>query len=723
LQATPGPNQTVVVVPGPNQFIEPDSGAAGAAPFMTWDGQRWQVAPYNAAGCGSLFPSDVAMVGSELYIAGNMADICGTGVDHLARYDATAGSWAAVVGALNAQVNAIEWDGNDRIYIGGAFDRIGTADVNHIVYIQQGNVMSLFDQGNLASGTNLPVRDIGFGSGGVLAVGDFSTAGGETGGTCCVALWNPGTEDWTMFPEIAAGLAVSTINEVLGVGSQIYIGGGWSFPSEPPENQPSQAAVGDGSGFGFLADDPRRAVNEIASTGGGVFFAANGFDFNLGDGTSGSGPNLGEWVGFWQPLGDNQLPLPSDIDIFGAGDVFITLNNNTRGATTANDALVTAGTALFDPGTRAYKPLGQGVGFYDESTTEAGGQIRALALFEGQLVVGGRLNFAGHRLMCCGLAARDAQEDASSWSALDSFEGDVHALAALDGALWAAGALTSAGGVAVTHAARWDGSSWTVSDSGLPGGILIRDLHVFNGELYAGASTPSGGAILDGNFLFRWTGTQWEKATAESSAGAVVAMTTHQNAIHVAGILPAGAFAIAHVARFEDGQFVAIGLAPGTGAPVSTVFSDGSTLYAGGSFASIDGITARHIAAWDGSNWSALGSGLGSDSFSEVLAIADFNDQLIAAGDFADRGDGTLRTISRIAWFDGSDWQPLANGVVDFRNGSGQVNALMANDSELWLGGQFDQAGGRGAPLALAFNIARLEDRDVIFDEGGFEGP
>jgi trimeric autotransporter adhesin len=40
----------------------------------------------------------------------------------------------------------------------------------------------------------------------------------------------------------------------------------------------------------------------------------------------------------------------------------------------------------------------------------------------------------------------------------------------------------------------------------------------------------------------------------------------------------------------------------------------GSTLYAGGDFTTAGGIAANYIAQWNGSSWSALGSGMNNDS-------------------------------------------------------------------------------------------------------------
>jgi hypothetical protein len=59
-------------------------------------------------------------------------------------------------------------------------------------------------------------------------------------------------------------------------------------------------------------------------------------------------------------------------------------------------------------------------------------------------------------------------------------------------------------------------------------------------------------------------------------------------------------------------------------------------LYAGGEFTTAGGNSANYIAMWDGSSWSALGSGL--DGNVDALAI-DSNGNLYAGGLFTSPGN------------------------------------------------------------------------------------
>lgn len=85
-------------------------------------------------------------------------------------------------------------------------------------------------------------------------------------------------------------------------------------------------------------------------------------------------------------------------------------------------------------------------------------------------------------------------------------------------------------------------------------------------------------------------------------------------------------------------------------------------LYAGGSFTSIGGVPAAHIARWDGSSWSPLGDGLDGP----VYAIAEFDDgsgpALYAVGRF-DSIDG-VNSVLAARYRPGSGWERIGDGLV-----------------------------------------------------------
>jgi hypothetical protein len=72
----------------------------------------------------------------------------------------------------------------------------------------------------------------------------------------------------------------------------------------------------------------------------------------------------------------------------------------------------------------------------------------------------------------------------------------VRSLAVYKGELYVGGDFTIAGGIAANYIAKWDGTSWSALGSGTNATVL--SLGVYNGDLYAGGSfTVAGGSNAD----------------------------------------------------------------------------------------------------------------------------------------------------------------------------------------------------------------------------------
>ena len=71
---------------------------------------------------------------------------------------------------------------------------------------------------------------------------------------------------------------------------------------------------------------------------------------------------------------------------------------------------------------------------------------------------------------------------------------------------------------------------------------------------------------------------------------------------------------------FSDANWISMGGIPGASSPVRAAAVDGSgNLYIGGEFAVVGDVIANYIAKWDGSSWSALGSGISNDYQTSIL--------------------------------------------------------------------------------------------------------
>src|SRR5258705_9127541 len=92
---------------------------------------------------------------------------------------------------------------------------------------------------------------------------------------------------------------------------------------------------------------------------------------------------------------------------------------------------------------------------------------------------------------------------------------------------------------------------------------------------------------------------------------------------------------VSAAADFTDANWISLGGIPGANSQVYAAVMDGSgNLYIGGGFTLVGDVIANRIAKWNGSSWSALGSGLNC----RVAALAGSGSDVDAGGDFTTAG-------------------------------------------------------------------------------------
>src|SRR5436309_7941036 len=113
-------------------------------------------------------------------------------------------------------------------------------------------------------------------------------------------------------------------------------------------------------------------------------------------------------------------------------------------------------------------------------------------------------------------------------------------------------------------------------------------------------------------------------------------------------------------------------------------------LITGGNFDTAGSIQARRIARWNGTSWFPLGTGTsgGLLGIGTVRALTIFNGDLIVGGYFTDAGGVAA---NRIAKWNGTSWSALGTGVS---GAAPYVEALIVYNNQLIVGGTFDTAGG-----------------------------
>lgn len=110
---------------------------------------------------------------------------------------------------------------------------------------------------------------------------------------------------------------------------------------------------------------------------------------------------------------------------------------------------------------------------------------------------------------------------------------------------------------------------------------------------------------------------------------------------------------------------------------VNAVAVMGGNVFIGGTFTAVDGVAASRVAKWNGSAWSALGSGANGT----VNAMAVLGSELFIGGTFSSVGGVSL--TSRLAKWDGTTW--LAAGA-GFNSTSVPTGGLVVAGSSLFVG-------------------------------------
>ena len=101
---------------------------------------------------------------------------------------------------------------------------------------------------------------------------------------------------------------------------------------------------------------------------------------------------------------------------------------------------------------------------------------------------------------------------------------------------------------------------------------------------------------------------------------------------------------LSFAATFSDANWISMGGIPGANGTVRAVVVDGSgNLYIGGAFTIVGDVIASHVAKWNGSSWSALGSGVNSG----VFALAVSGSDLYAGGSFTTAGGKISAYVAR----------------------------------------------------------------------------
>jgi hypothetical protein len=270
--------------------------------------------------------------------------------------------------------------------------------------------------------------------------------------------------------------------------------------------------------------------------------------------------------------------------------------------------------------------------------------------------------------------------------------GQVHALAVRGTDVYVGGVFNRAGEVAALNVAHWNGATWAPLSDGLGGpGAVVRALALGDdGTLYAGGFFAAAG---NARSIARWDGLAWSALGsgigAASGLTEVRALAIRGHDLYVGGsFTTAGGLAASGIARWDGAAWSPVG--GGLDRTVLALTIAGDDLYAAGYFTLAGGLSAQRVARWNGSSWSALGEGLGGGPDDFVHALAADGGRLYAGGAFTALGNG--EPAAHLAGWNGSTWSALGSGTA--LGSPPAVYGLATRHGRVYVGGTFVRAGG-----------------------------
>ncbi len=628
-------------------------GTVVAQRVAKWDGSSWT--PLGEGIGGTV--RALAVAGSNVYAGGYFTNAGGQAACYIARWDGN--NWTPLGSGMNGGVRALAVMGSD-VYAGGDFTM---ADGKAASYIAKWNGSTW---SALGAGVNRNVSALAVSGSDLYAGGSFWTAGGNP--AYSIAKWNGSA--WSA---LGSGLGLNGVYALALSGNFVY--------AASSTGSSGRIDRWDGSSWTKVGSINGGFVYTLVVTGNYLYAGGDGYFAVEGGGIA---YGIAQWYAIanvWSPLGSGMKAggIPVYTLALSESELYAGGRFSEVGGTVAGNIAKWNWTR--------WSALGSGTA----------SSVETLAVSGSSLYAGGSFTTSD------GATIPVAQWNGSGWSALGSgVDGVVLALASSGTNVYAGGRFTTATGggatnVPINRIARWNGIRWTVLGLGM--NDQVSALAVSGNELYAAGlftlATNAGGAVVPVNRIARWNGSSWS-ALGSGMDYVVFALSVSGSNLYAGGLFTwatnngGGAIMANCVAKWNGSNWSALG--SGISYGVSALAASGADLYAGGSFTTAGGNPASHIARWDGSSWMPLASGLNG----AVLALEAGGTNLYAGGDFtvATNSGGAPVATSHVARWNGSNWSGLGSGL------NNTVWALAPSGSDLYVGGNFTTAGGKVSAYA-----------------------
>jgi trimeric autotransporter adhesin len=443
---------------------------------------------------------------------------------------------------------------NNKLYIGGGFTALGNGTSAIRVVAWDGSAWSVLPSGgsNGLTGAGAVVTAFGLFLNKLVVGGSFQTLGDGTSARR-LAAWDGSS--WSTFAVSTTNGLGDTVSAICAYDGRLYVGGSFTSLGDgstsyyianasettiSPLFPDSRGAANAGllgtsvnaiasvngtayfGGLLYALPDASQTLSNLAAWNGSHFRAVPGANFNnvvnamtvfrnklIVAGHFGSvGNRIASWDGIaWSVLGPSATNGVGNFPVFAlaeyAGRLYVGGQFNTlmgSPAVTVNYIASWSGTA--------WAPL------TSNGITGLGGFVRALAVYNNKLYIGGDFRWFGDYFTN---AHRIAAWNGTAWSTLDTgtsrgigVNGDsIMALAVFNGLLYAGGSFTTLiTGASANRLAAWNGSAWSTLPVGASNGVggSVNALYNSSGKLFIGGAFTTLGDGSPAPYAATWDG-------------------------------------------------------------------------------------------------------------------------------------------------------------------------------------------------------------------------
>lgn len=225
----------------------------------------------------------------------------------------------------------------------------------------------------------------------------------------------------------------------------------------------------------------------------------------------------------------------------------------------------------------------------------------------------------------------------------------------------------------------------------------------YKGNVYVGGSFTSVSNNANIKYLAMWDGKSWTSPGGGVN-NTVYSLNVIDNNLYIGGQFSGSGNPIDNSKKFlvkwDGTNFSKIATSTGLNSTVRSVINWKGKIYACGNFTVADGKTVNRVAAWDGTTWNPLAEGLDGGSSPIAYSLAVFNDALIVGGLFTKAGNQDVANVA--SWQDSTKWSSLGEGV---KGGTyPYVSKMCVIGENLFVGGNFTIAGSLTVPKFAKFS-------------------